>query len=354
MQKRLDQQRLGESGSASQTAGSMATTATQRPAPANSGPEATKFLTSARYARDMFTFARYLGVDPVKETHLLWIAEECMLCPLPPDFTEHLDEAQRPYWYCAATDESTRVHPLDGYYQSLVAHERRVHLAAKRKGHRSSGGGAGGANGAGGAGGAPGAGGARSPSPERKPGAKKERKPVEVGTAEPVVYETGRGGKKVLVEPPPITPYELLAMAKYLRIDPLKEFHLLWIAEEALKTPLPPNVEEYVDEQGWPFYYDVERDEAAREHPRDDYYAGLVASERERKLTRRDLRELDLDIVKPWMKFTGQMGNAYYYNFVTRMTSAHLPGSPELEMSASRQPIFRFSMMSPEGLDVKR
>lgn len=248
------------------------------------------------------------------------------------------------------------------YYKSLYHHQRRLSLATKSKSEKKSPRGTTGAGDAAGDLSSRNNNNANSSNLNSNSGGnasnnanssnKKRGQVTEVGAPAPQAYDMGRG-KKIVVEPPPITPYEIVAMAKYLKIDVIREFHLLWICEEALKMALPPQYEEYVDENGWPFFYDTERDEASREHPLDDYIFDLVSKERERKRTRREMRELDLDVMKPWMKFRGQMGNTYYYNFKTQSTAEDLPDAPEIDTSA-KVPRFRFVMKAPEYHDTKR
>lgn len=70
-------------------------------------------------AEEIVNFARYLGMDPVFDSHLLWVAEEALTAPLPSHWTEHIDDDDFPYYYNNETDVSTRQHPLDEYYKSL-------------------------------------------------------------------------------------------------------------------------------------------------------------------------------------------------------------------------------------------
>mmetsp|Transcript_45495 Transcript_45495/g.74130 ORF Transcript_45495/g.74130 Transcript_45495/m.74130 type:complete len:323 (+) Transcript_45495:65-1033(+) len=66
--------------------------------------------------------ARYLGLDPLQDRRLLWIADEALHAPLPDPFEECTDEEGNLYYYDPISDESTWVHPLDAYYKSLVAY----------------------------------------------------------------------------------------------------------------------------------------------------------------------------------------------------------------------------------------
>jgi hypothetical protein len=48
---------------------------------------------------EVHDYARYIGMDPLAEPHLLWIAEEALVAPLPPGWTEHYDEQDEPYYH---------------------------------------------------------------------------------------------------------------------------------------------------------------------------------------------------------------------------------------------------------------
>eukprot|EP00163_Fabomonas_tropica_P000204 TRINITY_DN10138_c0_g1_i2.p1 TRINITY_DN10138_c0_g1~~TRINITY_DN10138_c0_g1_i2.p1 ORF type:complete len:293 (+),score=52.75 TRINITY_DN10138_c0_g1_i2:261-1139(+) len=139
-----------------------------------------------------------------------------------------------------------------------------------------------------------------------------------------------------------------MAMAKYLGIDPLIDYHLLWIAQQALEEPLPSYWEEHVDEDGHAFFYNSNTDESTREHPADEYYFGLVRTEKQRKRTATELRERNADIMKPWMQFTGPMGNTYYFSFQTQMTYNDLPHFPKIDINALHAPKFTY-LLAQDG-----
>ena len=68
--------------------------------------------------------------------------------------------------------------------------------------------------------------------------------------------------------------------AVYLGIDVQTEGHLLWIAEEGLRAPLPPGFTEHVDADGTPFFCDAATQESSWEHPLDRHYRDLIAQHR--------------------------------------------------------------------------
>ncbi|CEL96980.1 unnamed protein product [Vitrella brassicaformis CCMP3155] len=66
---------------------------------------------------ELVAYARYLGIDAVTDADLMWIAEECLKAPLPPDYTEHFDSNDRIFYYNATTRTSTWIHPLESLYR---------------------------------------------------------------------------------------------------------------------------------------------------------------------------------------------------------------------------------------------
>lgn len=75
---------------------------------------------------------------------------------------------------------------------------------------------------------------------------------------------------------PPPTPEEVLDMASYLGIAPRKEYHLMWVAKQAVQVALPPNWEELEDNEGNVYFYDKATGKSSIKHPMDDYFFALV------------------------------------------------------------------------------
>lgn len=66
---------------------------------------------------ELIAYARYLGIDPVADHDLLWIAVEALEAPLPSDWTEHFDSNDRVFYYNATTRVSSWTHPLEHIYR---------------------------------------------------------------------------------------------------------------------------------------------------------------------------------------------------------------------------------------------
>ncbi|KAF4678343.1 hypothetical protein FOL47_000072 [Perkinsus chesapeaki] len=66
---------------------------------------------------ELVAYAKYLGVDPVADGDLLWLAEEAITAPLPGEWTEHFDQSDRVFYYNAESRFSTWTHPLENLYR---------------------------------------------------------------------------------------------------------------------------------------------------------------------------------------------------------------------------------------------
>jgi hypothetical protein len=71
------------------------------------------------------------------------------------------------------------------------------------------------------------------------------------------------------------TAMEIAEFARYLGMDPALDANLLWIAEEALCSPLPENWEEAVRKDGTPYYFNKKENKSTNKHPLEDFYRSL-------------------------------------------------------------------------------
>mmetsp|Transcript_33978 Transcript_33978/g.97742 ORF Transcript_33978/g.97742 Transcript_33978/m.97742 type:complete len:354 (-) Transcript_33978:14-1075(-) len=106
------------------------------PAPASgskTGLTVNEFVARTKKARDkgleptkpeLISYAKYLGIDPVIDGDLMWIADEALKAPLPCEWTEHHDSAERIFYYNVDTHDSSWTHPLEQLhrdtYKSIV------------------------------------------------------------------------------------------------------------------------------------------------------------------------------------------------------------------------------------------
>lgn len=66
---------------------------------------------------ELVAYARYLGIDPVVDHDLLWIAVQALEAPLPSEWSEHFDSSDRIFYYNASTRVSLWTHPLENIYR---------------------------------------------------------------------------------------------------------------------------------------------------------------------------------------------------------------------------------------------
>ncbi|CAF2331498.1 unnamed protein product [Rotaria sp. Silwood2] len=70
-------------------------------------------------------YAIYIGIDPDKEPHLLWLAKEGIMKPLPPGWKPCQEENGELYYFNFDTGKSSWDHPCDEIYKARVLEERR-------------------------------------------------------------------------------------------------------------------------------------------------------------------------------------------------------------------------------------
>jgi hypothetical protein len=70
---------------------------------------------------ELIAYARYLGIDPVADHDLLWIAVEALEAPLPSTWSEHFDSNDRVFYYNASTRVSSWTHPLEHVYRETYS-----------------------------------------------------------------------------------------------------------------------------------------------------------------------------------------------------------------------------------------
>ena len=82
---------------------------------------------------DVMDYAVYLGMDPIADKDLFYIAEWAINAPLPSGWTEHLDEENNEFYHNSMTGVSTYEHPLDEQYR---AYYRQIKAQRQAKGTR--------------------------------------------------------------------------------------------------------------------------------------------------------------------------------------------------------------------------
>ncbi|CAD7928662.1 unnamed protein product [Amoebophrya sp. A120] len=69
---------------------------------------------------EMMEYVKTLEIDPLRDPHMLWIAEAAYQAALPPDWGEYMDPQGRVYFYCSTSGESSWSHPLDDVYRDMA------------------------------------------------------------------------------------------------------------------------------------------------------------------------------------------------------------------------------------------
>ncbi|XP_028898077.1 uncharacterized protein LOC105215185 [Zeugodacus cucurbitae] len=81
-------------------------------------------------AEEIHDYAMMVGIDPVKEPHLLYLAKEGLMQALPTDWKIcYSEEKCGHYYYNLKTKQSQWDHPLDAVYRELVEQARQKHTA---------------------------------------------------------------------------------------------------------------------------------------------------------------------------------------------------------------------------------
>ena len=263
-------------------------------------------------AMEIIEYAKYLGMNPIYDADLLWIAAEGLTAPLPAGWTEHEDQDGNLYFYNVDTDHSTREHPLDKHYRQTYLNEKRkkeLQLGAEPAEKEKS----------------RGVSAMFSKRKEETP----EDSPPELllpHSEEPLASATqphpagstttAEGSEPTLV----LVPADIRDMAVYLGIHIRTESDMLWIARESLTAPLPPRWEELEDEAGHPYYYNLVTGTTTRKHPLDHYFVQLAKFERWNPDRKRQTAEA-------WMDFVDSQGRVYYYNFGNDQTTYDRPAN---------------------------
>ncbi|CAF1120357.1 unnamed protein product [Adineta ricciae] len=80
-------------------------------------------------------YAIYIGIDPDKESHLLWLAREGILKPLPSGWKPCQEENGELYYFNFDTGTSSWDHPCDEMYKARVIQERKKLSSGKNSVH---------------------------------------------------------------------------------------------------------------------------------------------------------------------------------------------------------------------------
>eukprot|EP00427_Karlodinium_veneficum_P051265 CAMPEP_0169364362 /NCGR_PEP_ID=MMETSP1017-20121227/31964_1 /TAXON_ID=342587 /ORGANISM="Karlodinium micrum, Strain CCMP2283" /LENGTH=267 /DNA_ID=CAMNT_0009462069 /DNA_START=44 /DNA_END=847 /DNA_ORIENTATION=+ len=82
---------------------------------------------------EVIEYAQFLDIDPETEPHLLWIAREGVVAPIPPPWKACTESGDDVFYFNFETGESVWDHPSDEKYQKMVKDEREKHKVALEK-----------------------------------------------------------------------------------------------------------------------------------------------------------------------------------------------------------------------------
>ena len=71
------------------------------------------------------------------------------------------------------------------------------------------------------------------------------------------------------------TEEEIAEYAKWLGMDVVADKHLLWVAREGLKAPLPPDWKPCQSPDGELYYFNFSTGESVWDHPCDEHYRAM-------------------------------------------------------------------------------
>ncbi|XP_021526849.2 centrosomal protein of 164 kDa isoform X4 [Aotus nancymaae] len=74
--------------------------------------------------QEILEFAREIGIDPIKEPELMWLAREGIVAPLPVEWKPCQNVTGDIYYFNFANGQSMWDHPCDEHYRNLVIQER--------------------------------------------------------------------------------------------------------------------------------------------------------------------------------------------------------------------------------------
>eukprot|EP00878_Enallax_costatus_P016571 GHUV01017387.1.p1 GENE.GHUV01017387.1~~GHUV01017387.1.p1 ORF type:complete len:508 (+),score=196.39 GHUV01017387.1:301-1824(+) len=75
-------------------------------------------------AEEVAEYATYLGIDPIEDADLLYIAEWALTAPCPDGWIIHLDKEGNEFFYNGDTQASTYEHPMDEHYRRIYQEKK--------------------------------------------------------------------------------------------------------------------------------------------------------------------------------------------------------------------------------------
>ncbi|KAG9390969.1 WW domain [Carpediemonas membranifera] len=188
--------------------------------------------------KEVFEFAGSLGIDPIAEPHLLYLAEEASRQPVPSPWVEVDNEETGTYYYNLVTEETSWEHPTDRVYARMVGN---IHSC---------------------------------------PGWNKRLTPA-AGETDNIELNCWQL---------PLVVLDVISSALTLHLDPHEDTDLLWAPYLAQIVPVPKEWrEDALSTSGYPIYTHTRTGETLTRHPLDDVIRTAV--ERHRRAERDPKRQ---------------------------------------------------------------
>eukprot|EP00741_Cyanophora_paradoxa_P013839 tig00020710_g13358.t2 len=199
-------------------------------------------------------FAQILGIDPLREKNLMWIADEALSEPLPAGWSEHKTADNVVYFYHERTDESTFESPVEAKYRTILTTLRKlegVRFAREQ--------------------------GALTNTTGSTAGASKKKR-------NSVVPQPPKSDADVFLprEVGPLRMSDVVQMGLYLSVDLKKEPYLARIVRDSVLAGIPQQWLELRDIDGEAYFYNRDSGACGREHPGDGFFRQEIARERSR------------------------------------------------------------------------
>eukprot|EP00668_Euglena_longa_P014109 GGOE01018081.1.p1 GENE.GGOE01018081.1~~GGOE01018081.1.p1 ORF type:complete len:429 (-),score=106.48 GGOE01018081.1:109-1395(-) len=233
--------------------------------------------------KELLEYAQWLGVDPMGERELTWLAKEALMAPLPPYWRPCNTQDGDVYYFNFATGESLWDHPMDALFKRFVPLERARLQTCRETAtpyevteayvHATIG-----------------AFLAHLCPAELQQSLMREptTDPANAPFVPPpgTVFEYDEGGHSTVLDDTAAqhqpTAAEVHEYAQWLGIDVATEGELLWVARDGLTTPLPDPWRPCKTHGGDLYYFNFGTGESAWEHPMDEFFKKLVILERDK------------------------------------------------------------------------
>mmetsp|Transcript_16093 Transcript_16093/g.22220 ORF Transcript_16093/g.22220 Transcript_16093/m.22220 type:complete len:417 (+) Transcript_16093:38-1288(+) len=257
----------------------------------------------AEDAKELLTVGRRLGLDPIRDMDLIWIAKEYLSAPLPQDWRMIRAPNGEVHYVNAKMRYDVLTNPIEPRFRKLV---------------------------------------------EVIKDSQVNQLPLDEVTVLEIIDPIERAA-------------DVKDMCEYQGIDFRKDVHLLWVAKLAVLETMPSGWEEYIDTAGRTMYRNVLEGFSTEEHPADAYFQDLLKRQRAKREPyfsiqlkyfnkpvthyRNDLNGTLRTEVEPaagnFVPFYDLYGQRYWFNMVTERITTDLKEVREAPAALTIQRVWR-------------